>query len=515
MEEAIEQTSDKNSYLGTEKLLKLMLKFSIPCVLSLVISALYNIVDQIFVGNSELSFLGNTATGVVFPIFIIAQAFAWWFGDGCAAYLNICQGQKNSQNAHKAIGTGIVFTLIASIVLMAIFYPLQKPILLKFGATEDAWKEKMVDGVMQQVFVPGSLDYATEYFNIILGFFPVFMVMNMMNAVIRADGSPGWSMASMLAGAGINIVLDGIFILVLHMGMAGAAWATIIGQCASFIISVLYFALKTKTFKMHLKSFIPNFKEFANPVKLGMSSFITQMTIVIISLVCNIMLGKYGYQSDYGANIPIAIIGIESKVFTVVINIVVGIVLGCQPIIGYNIGAKNYDRVKKLYLYILAATIAIGIIFTIIFETAPSAVVGIFGDPNTEQLGDATADLYWKFGVLTFRIFLMSITLTCTIKMSSIFFQASGKPVFAMISALVRDIVCFVPLICILPISLGVEGILWASSIADGIAIIVTIIFTVFFFKNLGKEKPEAVAVAEPTEPAPEEPVIEENNDIV
>lgn len=487
-----------NRYLGEGNLLKLMLKFSIPCVLSLVISALYNIVDQIFVGNSELSVLGNAATGVVFPIFIIAQAFAWWFGDGCGAYLNICQGQKNSQNAHKAIGTGIVFTIIASVVLMAVFYPLATPILKLFGATEDV----IEDGI---VVAPGSLDYATQYFNIILGFFPVFMVMNMMNAVVRADGAPGWSMASMLSGAITNIVLDATFILGLKWGMAGAAWATVIGQTVSFVISVLYFVLKTKTFKMHLKSFIPDLKEFMNPVKLGMSSFITQMAIVIISLVCNIMLSKYGYESDYGANIPIAIIGIESKVFTVVINIVVGIALGCQPIISYNMGAKNYDRVKKLYLYILAVTVAIGLIFTVIFEAAPSAVVGIFGDPDPKQLGDISPDKYWEFGVMTFRIFLMSIVLTCTIKMTSIFFQASGKPVFAVVSSLVRDIVCFVPLICIMPIFLGIEGILWAASIADGIAIIVAIIFTVIFFKSLKKDKTDM----------PEEPKAEENNDLV
>lgn len=477
-----------NKYLSEGNLLKLMLKFSLPCVLSLVISALYNIVDQIFVGNSELSVLGNAATGVVFPIFIIAQAFAWWFGDGCAAYLNICQGRGNSQNAHKAIGTGIIFTLIASVVLMAIFYPLQRPILTLCGASED------------------SLPLAIEYFNIILGFFPVFMVMNMMNGVVRADGSPGWSMASMLTGAAINIVLDGVFILALNMGMAGAAWATIIGQCASFIISLLYFILKTKTFKMHLKSFIPDFKEFVNPVKLGMSSFITQMAIVIISVTCNAMLVKYGAQSEYLVDIPISIIAIESKVFTVVINIVVGIALGCQPIISYNMGAKNYDRVRKLYLYILAATVAIGLIFTIIFEAAPSAVVGIFGDPDPEQIAPVSPDKYWEFGVKTFRIFLLSITLTCTIKMTSIFFQASGKPVFAVVSSLVRDIVCFVPLICIMPIFLGIEGILWAASIADGVAIIVAIIFTVIFFKSLKKDKAEPVA---------EETPVEENNDLV
>ncbi|MDE5721741.1 MAG: MATE family efflux transporter [Clostridia bacterium] len=472
------EEGQNNRYLGTEKIPKLMLKFSIPCVLSLVVSALYNIVDQIFVGRSELSVLGNAATGVVFPIFIIAQAFAWWFGDGCAAYLNICQGRKNSQNAHKAIGTGIVFTVIASVALMAVFYPLQKPVLTLFGASEN------------------SLPLAVEYFNVILGFFPVFMLMNMMNAVVRSDGSPAWSMASMLAGAITNIVLDAAFIIGLKWGMAGAAWATVIGQVVSFVISLLYFILKTKTFKLGFQSFKPDFKEFLHAVKLGMSSFITQMTIVIISVVCNSMLVKYGAQSEYLVDIPISIIAIESKVFTVVINIVVGIVLGCQPIIGYNMGAKNYKRVKRLYFAILLCTLAVGLLFTIIFEAAPNAVVGIFGNPTNPEIN---ADKYWEFGRKTFRIFLMLVTFTCTIKMTSIFFQASGRPVFAIVASLIRDIVCFIPLICVLPVFYGIEGILWAAPAADLIAIIVSAALTIIFLSSLKEEEPLIEEISEQT----------------
>lgn len=210
--------NQNSQFLGDEKISKLMLKFSIPCVLSLLFSALYNIVDQIFIGNSELSALGNAATGVVFPIFIIAQAFAWCFGDGCAAYLNICQGRKDTQNAHKSIESGITITLIVSLVLMAVFFPLKKQLLALFGASEN------------------TIGMAIEYFRIILAFFPLYMLSNMMNAVIRADGSPSWSMASMLAGALTNIVLDPVFIFGAKWGMLGAALATVIGQtvCSSF-----------------------------------------------------------------------------------------------------------------------------------------------------------------------------------------------------------------------------------------------------------------------------------------
>ncbi len=458
--------SETSQFLGTEKISKLMLKFSVPCVLSLLVSALYNIVDQIFIGNSELSALGNAATGVVFPIFIIAQAFAWCFGDGCAAYLNICQGKKDTKSAHRAIGTGILVTLFTSLVLIAVFFPLKTQLLTLFGASDN------------------TIGMAVEYFNIILAFFPLYMLSNMMNAVIRADGSPAWSMASMLLGAVINIILDPVFIFGLRWGMTGAAIATITGQCVSFIISLVYF-FRTKTFKLGRESFIPDFKAFSGALKLGMSSFVTQMTIVIISLICNIMLAKYGALSQYGVDIPIAIIGIESKVFTVVINIVVGIVLGCQPIIGYNIGAKNHDRVKELYRSVLWCTIIIGAVSTVLFEAAPRSVVGIFGTPTNIP----NPEDYWIFAEKTFRIFLSLVTFTCIIKMTSIFFQAVGKPVQAVISSMIRDIICFIPLILILPRFFGIEGILFAAPIADFIAMLVAASLTVVFLKSL-KEKP-------------------------
>lgn len=455
---------EQNSkFLGKEKISKLMLKFSIPCVLSLLVSALYNIIDQIFIGNSELSALGNAATGVIFPIFIIAQAFAWCFGDGCAAYLNICQGKRDTKNATQAIGTGIVVTLISSLVLMAFFYPFKTQLLTLFGASEN------------------SIEYAIEYFNIILAFFPIYMLSNMMNAVVRADGSPAWSMASMVAGALTNIILDPVFIFGTKWGMFGDALATVIGQTVSFVITLIYF-FRTKTFKLTLKSFVPNFKAFSGALQLGASSFITQMTIVIISLACNILLAKYGAMSQYGVDIPIAIIGIESKVFTVVINLVVGIVLGCQPIISYNMGAKNYDRVKELYRKILLCTVIIGLASTALFELAPRAVVGMFGIPTNIP----NPEDYWVFGEKCFRIFLCLVTFTCIIKMTSIFFQAVGKAVHAVVASMIRDIVCFIPLIIVYPAVFGgVEAILYAAPSADFLAMIVATTLTVPFLKSL------------------------------
>lgn len=475
----MEQTK-QNRMLGEEKISKLLVKFSIPCILSLLISALYNIVDQIFVGNSALGYLGNAATGIVFPILIIAQAFAWCIGDGCAAYLSICQGKRDTQNAHRCIGTGITVTLILSMIMLALCAVWKEPLLRLFGASDQ------------------TIGMAMEYFTIVLCFFPAFMLMNMMNAVIRADGSPAVSMASMSLGAILNIILDPVFIFGLDWGIAGAAWATVIGQTVSFLVSVLYF-FRTKSFRLTKKSFVPHFKIFTNALKLGASSFITQMSIVVISLACNIMLAKYGALSIYGQDIPISVISIETKVFTIVINIVVGIVLGGQPILGYNYGAKKYDRVKETYRTILIATLAVGAVSTLIFEICPQVVIHIFGSGN-----DA---LYLDYATRTFRIFLSLVIFTCVIKMSSIFFQAVGKPVMAVIASLTRDIVCFVPLVILIPAFFegnqpgsGIYAILFAAPASDIVGMVVAVCLTVRYFKTMESR--------EGREPVPESTVI-------
>lgn len=458
--------SQKSNYLGEEKVSKLLLKFSIPCIMSLLISALYNIVDQIFIGNSELGYLGNAATGIVFPLMIIAQAFAWCVGDGTAAYLSICQGKKDTQNAHKCVGTGVTVTFIISLVLIAVCSVFKDPILRVFGASD------------------ATIGMSSEYFTIVLIAFPIFMLMNMMNAVVRADGSPKMSMISMAGGAIINIILEPVFIFVFKWGIKGAAYATVLGQILSFVICVIYFT-RTKTFKLNIKSFIPNFKVFSNAVKLGVSTFITQMSIVVISLVCNIMLAKFGAMSVYGPDIPISVISIETKVFTIVINIVVGIVLGGQPILGFNYGAKRYDRVRQTYKLVLISTIVVGLISTALFEICPQVIIGIFGEGT---------ELYHEFAELTFRIFLSFVTFTCIIKMTSIFFQAVGQPVKAAIASLTRDIICFVPLVIILPNITGdIRAILFAAPAADCIGMIVVMILTVGFFKMLKRKENKAL----------------------
>lgn len=451
---------NENKYLGKEKVSKLLFKFSIPCILSLLISSLYNIVDQIFIGNSSLGYLGNAATSIVFPITIISVAFAWAIGDGGAAYLSLCQGRKDTRNAHIAIGNGILINFIISIIFVLLGFLFMNQLLYLFGASET------------------TLPIAQDYFRIILIFIPFYMMANGMNAIIRADGNPGFSMISTLIGAITNIILDPLLIFVFRLGIEGAAWATVIGQCLSLIVSIVYFT-RTKTFKITWKSFQLNFKLFSNVIKLGISTFITQMSIVIISLVCNIMLAKYGAESKYGVDIPIAVIGICMKVFTIVINIAVGIVLGAQPILGYNYGARAFDRVKQTFRLVMTSTIIVGLLSMIVFEFCPETIIKMFG---TES------DLYMEFAVKTFRIFLFFIVFTCSIKVSSIFFQAVGNPIKASIVSLTRDIICFVPLVIILPIFMGVEGALYAAPIADGIGIIITVILLILFFTKLSKE---------------------------
>ena len=455
--------SQSSTYLGEEKINKLMLKFSIPCIMSLLVSSLYNIVDQIFIGNSELSTLGNAATGVVFPIFIIAQAFAWCFGDGCAAFLNICQGKNDAEGAHRAIGASITVAFLSGVLMMALIYPFKEPILTLFGASEN------------------TLTYSIEYLDVVLAMVPIFILCNMMNSVIRADGSPTWAMLSMIAGAVTNIILDPVFIFGLKWGMKGAALATVIGQGVTFIITLIYFR-NTKTFKLVKSSFIPRLKSIKDVVELGISTFFTQVAIVIVAILSNVQLAKFGALSKYGADIPIAIIGIQSKIFTVVINLVVGIALGCQPITSFNMGAKKYDRVKELYGKIMACSLIIGVIFTLIFELAPSFVIGLFGTPSNIP----NPAEYWEFGVKTLRIFLSLISISCIIKMNSIFFQAVGKPIHALVASMIRDVLCFVPLILILPAFFpDVEIILYAAPISDVIAMVVTAVLSISFIKSL------------------------------
>lgn len=454
--------------LGEEKIPRLLLKFSIPCVLGLLIGAFYNIVDQIFIGNSELGYLGNAATGVSFPIICIANAFAWCIGDGAASFLSICSGRQDSELAHKCVGTGITVSTVISLLLSAVCLAFAEPLMRLFGASDQ------------------TASMAVEYFRIIAALFPCYLLTNVMNSMIRADGSPTFAMIAMLSGAVINLILDPVFIYICKWGIAGAAWATAIGQAVSFLLCAVYF-LRPKCFRLSIRSFLPDLRVLKDVISLGAATFVTQIAIVVMALVCNMTLAHYGALSQYGQDIPISVFSIQTKVYTVVGNIVTGIVLGGQPIFGYNYGAGKLDRVRQTYRIVLLSSATVGLVSTLIFQLWPEIVINLFGAGN---------ELYMDFAQKTFRIYLSLVTVTGLTKMTTVFFQSIGKSVQAVVTSLVRDIVCFTPLAISLSAGLeqsnpgnGILGILWAAPIADAVAAAVILLLTLSFFRHLGKEK--------------------------
>lgn len=457
---------DHNKMLGEQSIPRLLFQFSVPCVTGLLVGAFYNIVDQIFIGNSSLGYLGNAATGISFPVICIANAFAWCVGDGAASYLSLCSGRQDSESAHKCVGTGLSATFMISLILSIISLIFCKPLMTLFGASE------------------ATLSLACDYFQIIALFFPAYLMYNVMNGIIRADGSPAYSMISMCTGAILNIILDPIFIYVFDWGIQGAALATVLGQVVSFMICLLYFR-KPRSFRLTKNSFKIRASMLRNLVTLGGSTFIIQISLVVMTLLSNIILAKYGALSVYGSDIPISVFSIQTKLYTIVNNIVVGIALGGQPILGYNYGAKKIKRVKETYFLILASSLSVGLFATIIFELWPEMMIGIFGKHNA---------LYMEFAIKSFRISLSFCVISCFIKISSIFFQAIGKAIYAMAASVIRDMFCFVLFTVLLCKVLeanhagsGIYGILFASPLSDFIAGMTIAILTMRFFKKLNK----------------------------
>lgn len=452
-----------NNFLGTERVGKLLRRFAIPCVISLIIQALYNIVDQIFIGQSGYLPLGNTATGVVYPLTVIALALGLFIGDGTAAMISINQGKNDSQGTHRAVGTGLVAGLVAGALLTAVSFIFMEPILKFFGASAGG---------------AAILPYAKEYSVFIFAGFTFFILACVMNPIIRADGSPKFAMIAMAAGAVVNIITDPALIYAAHMGMNGAALATFIGQAVSFVLHGAYF-FKSRSFKLRLISFIPDFKLLLASLKLGISSFLTQFSIVIISVVNNNLLVQYFPE----ATNAIGIFTVAFKVFGIVVSVAVGIASGGQPVLGYNYGAKKYERVKSAFIIILGATAIVGAIATILFEACPQLLLGVFG--YTES-GCSPAE--FALGISAFRIYIGFIFLTCLVKVTSIFFQSIGMPVKAMMIALMRDVIFVVPLAYLLPL-ISKEAFYWSAPISDVLTFIVSAAMLLSVFKQISGEK--------------------------
>lgn len=460
----------EENILGTEKIGKLIRKFSIPCIISMLVNSLYNIVDQIFIGQG-VGMLGNGATNVVFPLSIIALAFSLMFGDGSSAYLSLKLGEKKKEEAAKGVANGIILAVIASLILTAISLIFLPQLLNLFGCTDNL------------------REYATAYGRIIAMGLPFVMIGTTLNGIIRADGSPKYSMMSMVSGAVLNVILDPIFIFAFKMGVEGAAIATVISQFLTFFLNAIYIR-KFKTVAINKEALKLKFSVGKKVVLLGISSFITQMSFVFLTSVANNLLGKYGMDSKYGSEIPITVLGIVMKVSQILNSIVLGIAVGSQPIWGYNYGAKKFDRVKKALKIVLLLSITIMIIAFIVFQTIPDKLILIFGN------GDAD---YIEFACLTFRIYLLLCICTGVQLPAGIFFQAIGKSTKSAVLSLSRQILFLIPAMFILSNIYGIMGILYAGAVADGLAFILSTSLLTYEVKNLSKEKIKSEALVDDT----------------
>ena len=450
----------KENILGTEKISKLMLKFSIPCIISLLVNSLYNIVDQIFIGWG-VGYLGNGATNVVFPITMISLAFSLMLGDGAGAFLSIKLGEKKKEEASTGVGNAITLSVIVSTLLCIVSLIFMPKLLSLFGATEEL------------------LPYAKSYGYIIAIGVPFMMIGTTLNSIIRSDGQPAYAMKTMVIGAILNTILDPIFIFVFKWGVTGAALATIISQILTFILNVLYLK-KIKSIKINKKSFKLT-KEASKKVStLGISSFITQMSFVLVITVENNMLKKYGIDSKFGPNIPITVLGIVMKISQILNSIIVGLAVGAQPILGYNYGAEKYDRVKQTLKTTLKVSLIISTIAFILFQTIPDKLIGLFGG------GD---ELYIEFACLSFRIYLMLVIFNGVQVPSGIFFQAIGKSVKSAILSLSRQILFLIPAMIILGKLFKIKGVLYAGPLADSLAFILSIILIIHELKVMKKPK--------------------------
>jgi len=456
-----------NSLLMEEPIGRLMAKYAVPCIISLLVGALYNIVDQIFIANAAyLGSYGNAANTVVFPLTVIALAIAVMVGDGCCAFVSLSLGKNKPEDAKNSMGNSILLTVLFSLVLCAVYLIFSRQIIAMFGGT-----------VNDETF-----RHSKEYFFWISLGIPFYMFGQAMNPIIRADGSPKYAMTSTLAGAAANIILDPIFIFVFQWGMMGAAIATVIGQIITAVLAVWYL-FHTKTVKLSRKDFKLKGDIIGQTLVLGICSFLSQISLVAAMAAINNMIRRYGAldavfgQAQY-AQIPMAVVGIVMKFFQIVISIVVGMAAGCIPIVGYNMGAGENIRVKQLFTKLLASETAVGVLAFIIVEFFPVQLIGIFGAANESIY-------YTDFAVRAFRIYLCMMIFACVNKAAFIFLQAMGKAAASTMLSMVREIVFGVGFALLLPRFYGLDGVLYSMPVSDILTFIISIILIVSTYKQL------------------------------
>ncbi len=456
-----------NQFLGTERVGKLMRQYAVPCVISLLVGALYNIVDQVFIANaSYLGSYGNAANTVVFPLTVVALAIAVMVGDGCCAFVSMALGRNEPEEARRSVGNAVVLTVAGSLVLTAVYLLFANRIIAMFGGT-----------VNEETF-----RHSQEYFFYITLGIPFYMFGQAMNPIIRADGSPRFAMLSTLAGAVLNIILDPIFIFVFRWGMMGAAVATVIGQAAAALLAVWYL--------LHMKTARPAGWDFAlegticrRTLSLGLTSFLSQISLVAAMAAINNMLRKYGAadavfgQAQY-AQIPMAVVGIVMKFFQIVISIVVGMAAGCIPIVGYNVGAEKKSRVRELFTRLLIAEALVGAAALALAEGFPRQLIAMFGAANESRY-------YTDFAVRAFRIYLCMMVLACVNKACFIFLQAIGKALASTLLSMFREVVFGVGFALLLPVFFGLNGVLYSMPVSDVLTFVISAVMIVTTYREL------------------------------
>ena len=461
---------EANKFIGEEKIGKLMRMYSIPCIISLLVGALYNIVDQIFIANAAyLGSYGNAANTVVFPLTVIALAIAVMIGDGCCAFVSISLGMERTEKAKKSVGNSIVMVVVSSLVLAAVYLIFSDQIIAMFGGTVNA----------------ETFKHSKEYFFYITLGIPFYMFGQALNPIIRADGNPKFAMGSTLAGAVINIILDPVFIFVFKWGMMGAAVATVIGQVVTAVLAIWYIK-NMKLVKPAGADFRMDGSICRRTLILGLTSFLSQISLVASMAAINNMIRKYGaldpvFGQEQYAQIPMAVVGIVMKFFQIVISIVVGMAAGCIPIVGFNMGAGRNDRVKELFTKLLTAEAAVGAIALVIVELFPQQLIGIFGAANESVY-------YTDFAIKAFRTYLCMMVFACVNKASFIFLQAMGKAAESTALSMIREIVFGVGFALLLPRFFGLDGVLYSMPLSDILTFIIAVYLIIKTYGELSKE---------------------------
>ena len=463
----------EENILEKEDVGKLLRKFAIPSVVSMLVISLYNIVDQFFIGQ-KVGSLGNAATNVSFPIMTMCIALMLTFGIGSSAGFNINMGAGNKKLAKKFVGCGFGMLFISGTVI-AIITELFLPQLLMFcGSTKSI------------------LPFAVEYMRIIAIGFPFVIFANGGAHLVRADGSPVYSMLSNMAGAITNTILDYIFVMKLDMGMTGAAIATVIGQVVSFVI-VFYYMLHYKTVQIEFKDLIPKLNIVTKIVSYGMAQGLNQLAMMLVQVVINKSLKHYGDLSVFGPDIPLSCLGVVMKINQLYFSVCIGISQGMQPIASFNVGAGKFDRVKKVYKRAFMVNMFISCIAFVVFQIFPREIMEMFS--NEKQLG-GQIEVYYQFAVLCFRVFLLATFVNGIQPLSSTFCTSVGESTKGTFLSLTRQFLYFMPLIIVLPMVLqsmekdGIYGILYSAPIADFLAFVTSIIVVKIIFKKFDSQMP-------------------------